>query len=116
MKVLERLKTELSNQNYFNDETYTMYLSENNLKADDEYIKEDMKRDLLLTCIDILESISNDIDLMRKITDGSTEFSTDSAYKQLRQRIQDLKIRINEIPAVEEDYSNVQLLFYRGRR
>ncbi|EPY6467482.1 hypothetical protein ACWO2F_001914 [Clostridium sporogenes] len=116
MKVLDRLKLELNNKDYFTDNEYTIYLEENDLIATDEYIKKDMQRDLLITVVDILESVSNDVDLMRKITDGSTDFTTNEAYKLLRQRIEDIKQRIASIPQTEEDYSNVSLLFTRGRR
>ncbi len=35
MKVLDRLKLELNNKDYFNDEEYTIYLEENDLSATD---------------------------------------------------------------------------------
>ncbi|KRU25152.1 hypothetical protein VT91_24770 [Clostridium sporogenes] len=116
MKVLDRLKLELNNKDYFTDNEYTIYLEENDLTATDEYIKKDMQKDLLITVVDVFESVANDVDLMRKVTDGSTDFSTNEAYKLLRQRIEDIKQRIASIPVTEEDYSNVSLLFTRGRR
>ncbi|MGU9539344.1 hypothetical protein ACQX0N_10235 [Clostridium tepidum] len=116
MKVLDRLKLELNNKDYFTDSEYTIYLEENNLDSDTEYIKKDMQKDLLITVVDVFESVANDVDLMRKITDGSTDFSTSEAYKLLRKRIEDIKQRIASIPQTEEDYSNVSLLFTRSRR
>lgn len=116
MKVLDRLKLELNNKDYFSDNEYTIYLQENDLTATDEYIKKDMQKDLLITVVDILEAVANDVDLMRKIKTGDTEFTTTEAYKLLRQRIEDIKQRIASIPVTEEDYSNVSLLFTRGRR
>lgn len=116
MKVLERLKTELNNQDYFEDDKYIMFLEENNLRADSEYNKTENQRDLLLTVVDILEAVSNDIDIMRKVLDGTIDFTTDQAYKFLRQRIQDIKQRISSLPISEENYSNVSLLFTRNRR
>lgn len=116
MKVLDRLKLELNNKDYFTDKEYTIYLEENDLKADVEYIKKDMQKDLLITVVDILEAVSNDVDLMRKVIDGSTDFETTEAYKLLRQRIEDIKQRIASIPQTEEDYSNISLLFTRSRR
>lgn len=116
MKILDRLKTELNNQNYFPDDKYTMFLQENNLAADSEYNKTENQRDLLLCVVDILEAVSNDIDIMRKVSDGTTDFTTDQAYKFLRMRIQDVKQRISSLPISEENYSNVSLLFTRGRR
>ncbi|ENK1242978.1 hypothetical protein AB2063_001106 [Clostridium botulinum] len=116
MKVLDRLKLELNNKDYFTDNEYTIYLNENDLVPTDEYIKKDMQKDLLITVVDVFESVANDVDLMRKIQDGSTEFSTSEAYKLLRQRIEDIKQRIASIPVTEEDYSNISLLFTRSRR
>ncbi|NFG97867.1 hypothetical protein [Clostridium sporogenes] len=115
MKVLDRLKLELNNKDYFSDKEYIIYLEENDLKATDEYIKKDMQKDLLITVVDVLESVSNDVDLMRKITDGSTDFTTSEAYKLLKKRIEDIKQRIASIPVTEEDYSNISLLFTRSR-
>ena len=116
--VLDRLKIELNNKDYFEDTVYTMYLSENSLTASDNYVKATMQRDLLLTVVDILEAVSNDVDLMRKVSDDTTGLSTSEAYKVLQSRIQDLKARIATIPTTDttEDFSNVSLLFTKGRR
>lgn len=115
MNILNRLKLELNNQNYYKDEEYKQFLSENNLKWDEIYNKENNQRQLLLTVLDILETISNDIDLMRKITDNITGFSIGDAYKQLEKRIDNIKNKIATIPdpnKIEED-DNIHLLFYR---
>ena len=81
MKVYDRLKMELSNQEYFSEDQYNQFLSENDLVPTDEYIKADMQKQLYFTCIDILEAVSNDIDIMRSI---ETEFSNEgSAYKYM---------------------------------
>ncbi len=73
MKVLDRLKMELSNQQYFSDEQYIQFLTENSLTPTDEYDKSTMQKSLLFTVVDILEAaVTNDIDLMTGI---STEFS-----------------------------------------
>ena len=74
MQVLDRLKMELSNQQYFPDEQYTQFLVENSLTPTDEYVKADMQKNLLLTVLDVLEAVANDIDIMRSI---ETEFSTE---------------------------------------
>lgn len=42
MQVLDRLKLELSNQQYFTDEQYTQFLSENDLTPETEYNKATM--------------------------------------------------------------------------
>lgn len=72
MQVLNRLKMELSNQEYFTDEQYVQFLAENNLSPTEEYDKPTMQKQLLFTVIDVLEAVTNDIDLMTGI---STEFS-----------------------------------------
>ena len=113
MQVLDRLKMELSNQQYFPDEQYTQFLVENSLTPTDEYVKADMQKNLLLTVLDILEAVANDIDIMRSI---ETEFSTEgSAYKYINDRIQQVKDKIASIPEPEEDYSCFSLMFTRER-
>lgn len=47
MKVLDRLKMELSNQQYFSDEQYIQFLTENSLTPTDEYDKSTMQKSLL---------------------------------------------------------------------
>ena len=111
MQVLDRLKMELSNKQYFPDEQYTQFLVENNLTPTDEYIKTDMQKQLLYTVLDILEAVSNDIDVMRSI---ETEFSNEgSAYKYIADRIQQVKDKIASIPDPEEDYSCFSLMYTR---
>lgn len=39
MQTLDRLKMELSNQQYFTNEQYTRFLAENNLLSENTYIK-----------------------------------------------------------------------------
>ena len=53
MDVLTRLKMELSNQEYFPDDQYTQFLTENNLVATETYNKEIMYKQLLLTVLDV---------------------------------------------------------------
>lgn len=109
MTNLERLKVELSNKAYFTDEIYTMYLSENDLIATETYSKATDQRGLLYTVIDILEALSNDIDMFRKV---ETEFlTTDSAYKYLEKRINDINKRILALPTNETDSPFTQMYF-----
>ena len=111
MKVLDRLKMELSNQEYFSDEQYIQFLTENDLTPTDEYIKADMQKQLLYTVIDVLEAVTNDIDLMTGI---STEFSDiGQAYNFLEARIQQVKDKLLAIPDPEEDYSCFSLMYTR---
>ncbi|WP_333888300.1 hypothetical protein [Clostridium sp.] len=116
MTVLERLKIELNNKDYFTDDVYTMYLEENNLASTDTCNKEAMQCNLLLAIIDILESLSNDIDLMRKVEDGINNLNVAECYKLLEMRIQKIKDRIASIPDSDtEEYSNVFMLFTKNR-
>lgn len=112
MLILDRLKMELSNQQYFSDEQYIQFLTENSLTPTDEYDKPTMQKNLMYTVIDILEAVTNDIDLMTGI---STEFSNiGQAYEFLEARIQQVKDKIAAIPEPEEDYSCFSLMFTRG--
>ena len=115
MTVLERLKLELANKQYFTDTEYTILLEENNLSATDTYNKSTMQRDLLLTVLEILNMLTNDIDLFRRLQDDATGFTQDSAYKLLAQRIKALKERIEGIPLPQEELSDVHLIFTRRR-
>lgn len=111
MNILERLKLELNNKEYFTDEQFTVYLNENEINSEDMYTKELHQRGLLYTVIDILEAVSNDVDLLRKT---QTEFmTTESAYKHLEQRIEKIKQRIYSI-SDKQDESNLTLMFSRG--
>ena len=113
MKVLDRLKMELSNQQYFSDEQYIQFLTENSLTQTDEYDKSTMQKPLLLTVVDILEAVTNDIDLMTGI---STEFSNiGQAYEFLEARIQQVKDKIAAIPDENEDYNCFSLMYTRNR-
>lgn len=111
MQVLDRLKMELSNQQYFADNQYIQFLTENNLTPTDEYDKATMQKLLLFTVIDVLEAVTNDIDLMTGI---STEFSNiGQAYEFLEARIQQVKDKIAAIPEPDEDYNCFSLMFTR---
>ena len=111
MQVLDRLKMELSNQSYFPDNQYIQFLTENSLTQTDEYDKSTMQKPLLFTVVDILEAVTNDIDLMTGI---STEFSNiGQAYEFLEARIQQVKDKIASIPEPEEDYSCFSLMYTR---
>lgn len=111
MTVIERLSLELSNKEYLTQAEYIQFLTENNLESTDLYDKATMQKSLLLTVIDILEVVSNDVDIMRKV---ETEFTTTSdAYKHLQERIQNIKDRIASIPDTEEEYSPFSLIYSR---
>lgn len=112
MNTLERLKLELANKEYLSDEEYKVFLSENELTYTTAYDKATMQKSLLLTVLDILEVVSNDVDIMRKV---ETEFTTTSdAYKHLQTRIASIKDRILSIPEPEEEYSPFSLMYTKS--
>ena len=117
MTTLERLKLELSHKEYFTDADYTTFIEENTLTATESYDKATMQRSLLYTCIDVLEALSNDTDMMRKI-DNPDIINIDACIKFIKIRIEDIKKRIATIPVPQDEYanSNVSLLYSRNRR
>ena len=111
MTILERLKLESNNNNYFTEAQFIVFLDENALVSNEEYIKSVHQRNLLYTIVDILEAVSNDIELLRKT---EAEFlTTESAYKHLEQRIEKIKQRIYAISENKDD-SMITLMFSRG--
>lgn len=114
MTVLDRLKMELSNQEYFSDAQYRQFLTESNLTYSDEYDKKTMQRPLLLTVLDVLEAVANDVDILRSI---STEFNNvTEAYQFLEVRMAQIKDRIAQIPPDPEmgEFSAFSLMYTRG--
>ena len=114
MNILERLKLELANKEYLTDDEYKVFLAENGFDViiNPEYDKATMQKQLLLTVLDILEVVSNDVDIMRKV---ETEFTTTSdAYKYLEKRIAQIKDRIAGIPDPEEEYSPFSLMYTKS--
>lgn len=107
MTILERLKLELNNQKYFTDDEYKQLLQEENLNSTDTFNKDTHYRKLLETVLNILNMVANDIDIMRKISDGSTEFSVSQAYKNLEERIRRVQLKINSLPTDEEETDNI---------
>ena len=99
--VLNRLKTELNNKDYYSDDTYSMYLDENGLDSVANYDCNTMKKALYQTVYDILDSLANNIDLFRSV---ETEFATTSeAYKYLEQRLNTIEATIISIPDSTDD-------------
>lgn len=112
MRVYDRLKMELSNQQYLSEEQYKQYLVENDLEPSAEYNKDEMAKRLYFTVIDVLEAVMNDIDIMQDI---STEFADiGQAFQFLEQRVANIKDKIAAIPDPEEEYSNFSLMYTRG--
>lgn len=90
-----RLTQELSGKQYFDEATYHMYLNENGLDGAATFNKDTDFKKLLRTVYDILEALSNNLDLFRSV---ETEFTTTGqAYEYLENRLQRLERRINSI-------------------
>lgn len=112
MTNLERLKLELSNKSYYTDEEYSVFLNENNLIPTDTYNKVNNEIDLLKTVVNILETLSNDIDIMRKI-DSKDITSIDQASLYLSKRITTIENKILDLEEKKNGNSNTTYLFYR---
>ncbi len=114
MTVLERLKLELNNHDYFSDEQFAQLLSENNLEQNAIYDKVAMQKNLLYTVLDILEAVANDTDLMSTML--TTEFQTvGQAYQWIEARIAQIKDKIAALPLEEEGYSPFSLMYTRNK-
>lgn len=112
MTNLERLKLELSNKQYYTDVEYTVFLQENNLEPSGFYSKTTNEVNLLETVIAVLETLSNDVDLMRKI-DSKDIISIDQASKYLASRIRNIKGKIIEIQESQvETTGNINMMFF----
>ena len=109
---LDRLKIELTHKEYYTDEEYKMFLEENGLDAEEYYNKENDEVKLLNTVVAILETLSNDIDLMRKLdTKDIITVDQDSTY--LSQRIYNIKNKILEIEESKKEYQgNINPIFF----
>jgi MinD-like ATPase involved in chromosome partitioning or flagellar assembly len=112
MNNLERLKLELSNKQYYTDIEYSVFLEENKLSPTTTYVKADNQINLLETVINILESLGNDVDLMRKI-DNKDIITVDQASKYLSQRIYNINAKILKLKEdAEPTTSNISFMFY----
>lgn len=114
MQVLERLKLELANQEYFTDAEYIQFLAENDLEPTEEYLKDVMQRDLYQAVIDVLEAVSNDINIMRSISTGFG--SIGQAYDYVEARIAQLKDKQAAIPLPYEEKSCFSMMFTKGKQ
>ncbi len=96
-----RLKRELANKQYFDDEVFCMYLEENSLDPNQTYDKDTMQKQLLQAVCDVLQAVLSNVDLMRSV---QTEFSsTTQAAEHLENRIHNLQKRILAIPDVPNE-------------
>lgn len=92
----ERLMMYLNHKQYYTEEEMYVYLSENGLDGDEAYNKNTDFRKIHCALLEVLESLTNNIDVFRTV---ETEFATTTeAYNYLERRIQKLKQKISEIP------------------
>lgn len=92
----ERLMMYLNHKQYYTEYEMMVYLSENGLEPSADYDKNTDYRKMHCALLEILESLTNNIDVFRTV---ETEFATTSeAYNYLERRIQKLKQKIDEIP------------------
>lgn len=104
LTVLEMLKLELNKKEYFEDNEYGALLQIQGLNPSDTYNNEKMRKQLLLTVLDILEKVSNDTDMMRKI--GTEIGDQTSAYENLTKQIDRIKDKIIDIEDKENNKQN----------
>lgn len=110
MTNINRLKLELSNKAYFTDDEYAVFLEENGLIAIEEYSKDLDESYLLQSVIAILQALNNNIEIFMNV---STEFvNTTSAYKNLKDRIDELYKRIALIPSYHSTAKTITYLFH----
>ncbi|BFL46645.1 hypothetical protein [Lactonifactor longoviformis] len=107
--VLQRVKFELGNKQYYSDLEYQLVIKENHLIPDAIYNKEKDQRNMLEAVYSILQTLCNDIDIYRKI---ETEFATeDQAYKYLQLRLQDIQVRIETLTDLDKEDTNISYMF-----
>lgn len=123
MTNIDRLQYELSQKEYFNDKTLTVYeqiLEENNLDPFAEYDKSNDQINLLESVYSILQMLANNLELYIKV---ETEFTTTSAaYQYLQKRLKDLRNEIDRLKLAnhytDEDGNQSNLfsyMFFNGR-
>lgn len=93
----DRLLVELNNRMYYDKYTYERFLNENGLEYDETYDKNTDHAQLLETVYSILQTLSNNIDVFRKV---ETEFVTQGeAASALQNRLKNLRAEIDRVKA-----------------
>ena len=110
MTNIERLTLELEHREYFTKEEYSICLEENGLEPAGVYSKATNELGLLQTVIAVLQALNNNIDLFMKIQSEFT--TTTSAYRNLKDRIDELNKRIALIPSYEPTVSQITYLYH----
>ena len=102
MTILERMKLELNNKNYYTDAEYTQFLIEAGADMDIpyDYVNSHTNRRSVLRAVKaVFESLANNIDYFRTIT---TEFATTTqAMGYINDRINSYNKQIAELDALD---------------
>ena len=106
MTILERMKLELNNKNYYTDAEYTQFLIEAGIYnvageslVTDAYNNNTNRRSVLRAVKAVFESLANNIDYFRTIT---TEFATTTqAMGYINDRINSYNKQIAELDALD---------------
>ena len=100
MTILERMKLELNNKNYYTDAEYTQFLIEAGISlVADAYNNNTNRRSVLRAVKAVFESLANNIDYFRTIT---TEFATTTqAMGYINDRINAYDKQIAELDALD---------------
>ena len=100
MTILERMKLELNNKNYYTDAEYTQFLIEaGESLVTDAYNNNTNRRSVLRAVKAVFESLANNIDYFRTIT---TEFATTTqAMGYINDRINAYDKQIAELDALD---------------
>lgn len=108
---LDRVKIEIKGINFTDDEI-NIYLFENDLEPTKEYepTSKNNKRNILSTALNILESIANNVELMRNYK--TEDISVTQFSENLEKRIDSLSRKIRQIPNDNEGYSDGATFVY----
>ena len=123
MTNLSRLKLELNNKTYYDnqDEILTSILEDNDLDPYDEYSKANDRINMLESVFDFMQTLANDTDVFIKVT---SEFTTVSAaYAYLQKRLKDIRAEIDRVKEEERIDSSLDegqsrltsYMFFNGR-
>lgn len=123
MNNLSRLKLELNNKTYYDnqDEILTSILEDNDLDPYDEYSKANDRINMLESVFDFMQTLANDTDVFIKVT---SEFTTVSAaYAYLQKRLKDIRAEIDRVKEEERIDSSLDegqsrltsYMFFNGR-
>lgn len=108
---LDRLKLAMANKQYLSDEQYSILLEENGLIPNETYTSSPQdKYSLLKTQLDILNTLSNNIDIFRSV---ETEFSnTSEAYTALSERIAKVERELSSTSFYEAPVNQITYMYY----